>query len=107
MVYGTIQDFYTASSGVEKSVIKILVRGEGEEENTCTVCAEIPNDALKFNMVQAGSSICWQDPNVYITIEGVDDIPFKKVGKSSGDATTFYEHLKIMKELQRGRGIKE
>lgn len=97
MVRGTIQDFYTASQGNEKSVIKILLRVEElAANNGCTVCAEIPNDALKFNMVKAGAPIGWDDASVYINIEGVEDLPFKKMGKAVRDEVTFYEHLKTI-----------
>jgi len=108
MVCGTIQDFYTAAKGTEKSVVKFLVKNEGVESgNTCTVCAEIPNDALKYDMVKAGSSIGWEDPEVYIEIEGVEDVPFKKVGTSSGDGITFYEHLKTINQTEEGKNIKD
>jgi hypothetical protein len=95
MVLGRIEGFYTASKGHQKSVIKILVTLNGlEETNRCTVCAEVPNDALAFDMVKADAPIGWDEKNVYITIEGVEDIAFKKVGKTSEDEVTFYEHLK-------------
>jgi hypothetical protein len=101
MVRGTIQDFYTASQGPEKSVIKILLRVEElAANNSCTVCAEIPNDALKFNMVKAGAPIGWEETKVYIDIEGVENIPFKKIGKVLGDEVTFYEHLRSINKLQ-------
>lgn len=106
MVYGIIQDFYTAAKGAEKSVVKFLVKSEEEvKDKACTVCAEIPNDALKYDMVKAGSSIGWEDPKVYIEIEGVEDVPFNKVGNSIGNEATFYEHLQILNELEE-RGSK-
>jgi hypothetical protein len=106
MVYGIIQDFYTAAKGAEKSVVKFLVKSEEEiSSGACTVCAEIPNDALKYDMVKAGSAIGWDDPKVYIEIEGVEDIPFKKVDNAIGDEVTFYEHLKTIIELEE-RGSK-
>jgi hypothetical protein len=96
MVHGTIEDFYTAVIGAEKSVVKFLVKNQEETEgNACTVCAEIPNEALKYEMIKAGSTIGWKDPKVYIEIEGVEDVPFTKVG-TSGDEITFYEHLKSL-----------
>src|SRR5688500_4034102 len=94
---GRIQDFYTASKGADKSVIKILVSVGVSETNRCTVCAEVPNDALAFEMNKANASICWDARNVFINIEDVEDIPFKKVGKTSCDEVTFYEHLKSIK----------
>lgn len=99
MVYGTIQDFYTAAKGIDKSVIKFLVKNEAFGKNsTCTVCAEIPNEALKFDMVKTGSSIGWKKLNVYIEIEGVENVPFKKIGSLNGDEITFYEHLKSIND---------
>jgi hypothetical protein len=96
MVQGIIEDFYVAVKGAEKSVVKFLVKNEGQpEENACTVCAEIPNDALQYQMITPGSTIGWKDPKVYIEIEGVRDISFKKVG-TSGDEVTFYEHIKSL-----------
>jgi hypothetical protein len=96
MVQGIIEDFYLAVKGAEKSVVKFLVKNETQaKENTCTICAEVPNDALKYQMITPGSSISWKDPKVYIEIEGVPDVPFKKVG-TSGDEVTFYEHLKSL-----------
>jgi hypothetical protein len=104
MVCGTIQDFYTAAKGAEKSVVKFLVRNEADErDDTCTVCAEIPNDALKYKMVRTGSPIGWQEKKVFIEIEGVEDVPFNKVGTSGGDEVTFYEHLKSLDTFQEGR----
>lgn len=101
MVKGIIQDFYTTTKGAEKSVVKFLVKSEGKvSENACTVCAEIPNDALKYDMLKTGSSIGWKDPKVYIQIEGVEDVPFKKVGSSGGDIVSFYRHLKNINELE-------
>src|SRR5438105_5614522 len=101
MRYGIIQDFYTAAKGAEKSVVKFLVKNEaGTKDKACTVCAEIPNDALKYDMLKAGSSIGWEEPKVYIEIEGVEDVPFKKVGNSVGDEATFYEQLGIINELE-------
>lgn len=104
MVYGTIQDFYTAVKGTENSVVKFLVKSEDEETTTtCTVCAEIPNNALEFDMVKAGSAIGWEEPKVYIEIEGVDEVPFKKIGKCKNDEAVFYEHLKSLNKLAERR----
>jgi hypothetical protein len=95
---GRIEDFYTACKGAEKSVIKILVSDDViAETDRCTVCAEVPNDALSFDMIKSGASISWDPKHVYIHIEDVEDIPFKKVGKTSCDEVTFYEHLKSLK----------
>jgi hypothetical protein len=106
MIHGVIQDFYTAVKGAEKSVVKFLVRSEEEAiDNGCTVCAEIPNDALKYDMLKTGSSIGWEDAKVCIEIEGVEDIPFRKVGNSGGDEVTFYEHLRTITEMEE-RGSK-
>lgn len=105
MVYGIIQDFYTAAKGYDKSVVKFLVKSQGSENrSTCTLCAEIPNDALKYEMLKAGSCIRWDDPKVYIEIEGVEDVPFNKVGNSFGDEVTFYEHLKSLNALNSKHG---
>jgi hypothetical protein len=101
MEHGVIQDFYTAAKGTEKSVVKFLVKNEEEQsDNACTVCAEIPNAALEHDMVKPGSTIGWEDPKVYIEIEGVEDVPFKKVGPSGGDEVTFYEHLKAIGDVE-------
>jgi hypothetical protein len=96
MVDGIISDFYTAVKGTEISVVKFLVKNDGAPEvNACTVCAEIPNEALQYQMITPGSQIGWKENKVFIEIEGVEDVPFKKVG-TSGDEVTFYEHLKSL-----------
>lgn len=101
MVYGIIQDFYTAAKGAEKSVVKFIVKSEAEAVgNDCTVCAEIPNDALKYDMVKTGSSIGWEDPKVFIEIEGVEDVAFKKVSNPCDVDTTFYANLTGTNELE-------
>ena len=101
MMYGIIQDFYTTVQGTEKSVVKFLVKSEEDvSESACTICAEIPNDALKYDMLKAGASIGWKEPKVYIEIEGVEDVPFKKIGNSGGDIVSFYQHLKSINELE-------
>jgi hypothetical protein len=102
MVKGIIQDFYTTKEGAEKSAIKFLVKVEPEvSENACTVCAELPNDALKYDMIKAGAHISWELKKVYIEIEGVEDIPFKKVGNSSEDTISFYEQLITIKNVEK------
>ncbi len=101
MLYGRIKDFYVASTGAQLSVVKFLVAlDELETSDSFTICAEIPNDALKFKMIKAGAVIGCQHMEVFIEIEGVEDIPFKKIGKLNGNEITFYEHLKILDELK-------
>ena len=101
MVKGIIRDFYTTRENAEKSVVKFLVKSEAEvDEDACTVCAELPNDALKYNMVKAGASIGWVGSEVFIEIEGVEDVAFKKVGNSSFDTISFYEQLITIRNLE-------
>lgn len=101
MVKGIIRDFYTTRESAEKSVVKFLVKIEAEvKEDACTVCAELPNDALKYNMIKAGASIGWEDLQVYIEIEGVEDVAFKKIGNSSYDTISFYEQLITIRNLE-------
>ena len=100
MLYGRIKDFYVASRGDKRSVIKFLVNIEDMEKlDSYTVCAEIPNDALQFDMIKTGSPIGWKYGKVLIEIEGVEDMPFKMIGTSNRDEVTFYAHLKILREL--------
>ena len=97
MEYGRIKDFYIAAKGVKKSVVKFLVNTEvNGTGDAYTICAEIPNDALKFEMIKPGSSLGFHYTTVFIDIEGVKDIPFEKIGNSRGDEVTFYEHLKTL-----------
>ncbi len=104
MLYGRIKDFYVASTGDKKSVVKFLIKNDDVEQyNSHTVCAEIPNDALQFKMIKAGSSIGWEFMKVFIDIEGVEDMPFRKVGTLRGDEVTFYEHLKILTDLKQDK----
>ena len=101
MVYGIIQDFYTTVKGEDKSVVKFLVKSEAEATaNGCTVCAEIPNDALKYDMVKTGSAIGWEDPKVYIEIEGVEDVAFDKVSNQYDSEAAYYSSLRIAKGLE-------
>src|SRR6476620_10030115 len=101
MVKGIIRDFYTTEASEEKSIVKFLVNSKAEvSEDACTVCAELPNDALKYDMVRSGASIGWKDRQVYIEIEGVEDIPFKKIGNSSYDTISFYEQLITIRNLE-------
>ncbi|MCW3080911.1 hypothetical protein [Segetibacter sp.] len=97
MESAVIENFYIAVKGEKKSVIKFLVKREAESAgNSCTVCGEIPNDALKYEMIRIGSSISWVPGSIYVEIEGVEDVEFKKIGDSLGDEVTFYEHLKTI-----------
>lgn len=101
MVYGIIHDFYTAIEGAEKSVVKFIVKSDEESMATaCTVCAEIPNDALKYDMVKTGSSIGWEEPKVYIEIEGVEDVPFDKVNNPAEAEVAFSRDLPEASELE-------
>lgn len=101
-----IENFFIAVPGTEKSVVKFLVKSEEEQnENACTICAEIPNDALKYNMVKTGSSLSWEGDVVYIEIEGVEDVAFKKAGNYASDEVSFNEHLKKINRLEE-RGSK-
>ena len=105
MIHGTIRDFYTASKGTVSSVIKMLVNLDlPEEQNSCTVCAELPNAAIEFDMIKAGAAISWDQKNVFITIEEVEGIAFKKVGDTSSDEKTFYAHLESIGEVTRNQG---
>lgn len=99
MVKGIIRDFYTTTSNTERSVIKFLVNGDTKSE-ACTVCADLPNDALTYEMIKAGASIAWQDQTVYIEIEGVEEVAFKKIGNSSYDTISFYEQLITIRNLE-------
>ena len=101
MVYGIIQDFYTTVKGEDKSVVKFLVKSEAEATaNGCTVCAEIPNDALKYDMVKTGSTIGWEDPKVFIEIEGVEDVAFKKVSNQCDIEEAYLGNLRITNGLE-------
>lgn len=101
MVYGIIHDFYTTAKGAEKSVVKFIVKSEVDAiASDWTVCAEIPNDALKYDMVKTGSVIGWEHPKVYIEIEGVEDVTFKKINNPSDVENSFYENLKSTNELE-------
>jgi hypothetical protein len=94
MTQGRIEDFYVVAKLAEKSVVKFLVKNEGQpEENACTVCAEIPNEALQYQMITPGSSIGWKDPKVYIEIEGTR-LEFEKIGDVMIDDGVFYNYLK-------------
>ena len=102
-----ISGYYTVTKGEFSSVIKILVSGtEGMKSEAVTVCADIPNDALKHDMISEGSAISWSDEKVFIEIEGVEGIPFKKVGDVRKDEAVFHEYVKHLEEVKskRGRG---
>jgi hypothetical protein len=90
MSYTIIQDFRTIYKGREKSIVKFFVKDEEPEgEKTCTVSADIPNDALKYDMIKIGAAIRWGATKVYIEIEGVSDIPFNKVSTLATNKATF------------------
>lgn len=101
MVNGIIKDFYTTSAGDENSLVKFLVKTEGDAYNSgCAVFADIPNDALKYDMVKTGSSIGWEDQLVFIEIEGVSDVAFKKVNDPLSHQIRLYKSLKSSNELE-------
>jgi hypothetical protein len=90
MSYTLIHDFKTTYKGREKSIVKFFVRDEElEGEYTYTVSADIPNDALKYEMIKKGACIRWGATTVFIEIEGVKDIPFNKVCTSAGREAMF------------------
>lgn len=92
MVGGIIKDFFVKEAGKEKSVVKFLVEDTPySTPEYCTVKAEVPNDAIKFDMIKVGKPIWWHNPYVLIKIEESEDMKFKKVGFSSGNYETFYE----------------
>ncbi|MCW3114676.1 MAG: hypothetical protein JWR18_3072 [Segetibacter sp.] len=101
MVNGIIQDFYTTSQGDEKSLVKFLVKTEGDVYNSGrAVFADIPNDALKYDMVKTGSAIGWEGPLVFIEIEGVSDVAFRKVNDPISHEIRSYQSLKSSNELE-------
>jgi hypothetical protein len=90
MPYKTILNFLTVSKGPQNSIVKFIVKDEElGKENIYTVSAEIPNDALKYHMIRIGADIRWEDANVYIEIEGVEDVMFKKVYTQRKNQTSF------------------
>lgn len=110
MPHRIIRNFYIAVKGTERSVVKFLVKSEGEQRASAyTVCAEIPNDALKYDMIKAGSSLALKGEVVYIEIEGVKDVAFKKIGNVDGDEASFYEHFSAINPLEEkgSKGIKQ
>jgi hypothetical protein len=88
MVGGKIFDFFIKEDRNESFIVKFLV-----EDNTdyCTVMAEIPKDAIKFQMVKVGQDIWWHNPYVLIKIEETEDVKFKKVGFSGGSISSFLD----------------
>jgi len=101
MVGGKIKDFFVSESDDKNSIVTFLV--EDKPYSTiqyCCVMAEIPNDALKYGMIEVGKSIWWHSPHVLIKIEDSNDVQFKKVGFSGGDEKTFYD-LKNHKDVQQ------
>lgn len=94
MTHGIIKDFYIVAKLEDKSVVKFLVKNEGElEHNACTVCAEIPNGALQYQMITTDSSIGWKGAKVHIEVEGVE-LEFEKIGDVMIDDGVFYNFLK-------------
>lgn len=101
MISGIIDNFATSVKGAEKSLVKFLVKSEDEAGNSDRIVyAEIPNDALKFDMVKIGSAISWKDAVIFIEIEGVKNVAFKKGSKPAGNDSTFFEKLRNTKFLE-------
>lgn len=87
MVGGKIKDFFVKGSG-NNYLVKFLVV---DNNDTCTVSAELPKAAIDFGMIKIGQPIWWQNPSVLIKIEETRDVPFKKIGNSGGDEQSYYE----------------
>lgn len=95
MVGGIIKDFFYKSESSKDAnyIVKFLVV---ENNDSCTVTAEVPKTAIDFGMIKIGQPIWWQNPSVLIKIEETRDVPFKKIGNSGGDDKSFYEEKKNM-----------
>jgi len=88
MVGGIIKDFFYKELNPSHYSVKFLVQ---ENNDTCTVMAEVPKSAIDWKMVKIGQSIWWQNPSVLIKIEETRDVPFKKIGNSGGDEVSYYK----------------
>lgn len=88
MVSGIIQDFFIKQSCDKSFVLKFLVK---DNNDYCSVMAEIPKDAVKYEMIKIGQPIWWHNPYVLIKIEESEDIKFKKVGYSAGDKQSYFK----------------
>lgn len=87
MVGGKIKDFFVKGSG-NNYLVKFLVV---DNNDICTVQAELPKSAIDYGMIKVGQPIWWQAPSVLIKIEETRDVPFKKIGNSGGDEQSYYE----------------
>ena len=84
MVGGIIKDLYIKKYGQEKHEVRILVQGiNGDECNKCAVNVLLPAKETEQGVFKPTSPIWWQGGKVYITYNGVEDVPFEKTGFSS------------------------
>ena len=78
-----------------KSLVRFLVYDQpySVKQYVC-VSAAIPNVVLTAELIDHHVPIWWQSGKVYISITGVEDMAFEKVGYSGGNKETFYASQK-------------
>jgi len=89
MVGGKIVDWYRREDGA----VEFLARGTGGEKGDfCCVTAKIPERVVRE--IQEGDNIWWQSDALLLTVFGVQDVQFKKIGAAGGGVREFYQrHL--------------
>lgn len=95
MVGGKIFDFFIKEEQGTSYIVKFCVE---DNNDYCTVMAEIPKDAIKYKMIKAGQEIWWHNPYVLIKIEETEDVTFKKVGFSGGNVGEFLTEKQLNRQ---------
>lgn len=90
MIGGKIVEYFIYEADLDTGILTAMFLVK-DHHDYCTVKAEIPKDAIEFNLVEEEQSIWWQSDQVFIKIEETQDIPFKKVGFSGGDKKSYFE----------------
>lgn len=114
MIGGVIEDYYPLTKEIFQSMYekvdladsertwtkceeqgliptRFLVREKTPPVDWCALIVAIPKKVIENNwLTRNEDSMWWQNKKAYITIAGVQDQPFQRIGSSGGDNVKYY-----------------